>query len=104
MGYSPWGRKKLDTTEQLHMQVARPVSETSQPFPFSCLCSHCSLHLDTFLPPPVHIQVVRILATLQGPLSTLMPEIPQLAILRILVGEFLDIVVQNCICWASLVA
>ena len=46
------------------------------PFLFSCLCSHCSLHLDTFLPPPGHIQVVRILVTLQGPLSTLMPEIP----------------------------
>ena len=74
------------------------------PFPFSCLCSRCSLHLDTFLPPPGHIQVVRILVTLQGPLSTLMSEIPQLAILRILVGQFLDTVVQNCICWASLVA
>ena len=85
-------------------KLARPVSETSQPSPFSCLGSHCSLHLDTFLPPPAHIQVVRILVTLQGPLSTLMPEIPQLAILRILVGEFLDTVVQNCICWASLVA
>ena len=81
----------------------RPVSETST-LPLL-------LPLLTLFPPSGYLPATprshsscQNPITLQGPLSTLMPEIPQLAILRILVGQFLDTVVQNCICWASLVA
>lgn len=71
-----------------------------QPDPFLKLLtpSLTSAFAHTFPPTPFHSQVAKILVNLQGPSSTLMPEILPLAILRMVEGQFLESVLPNCIC------
>lgn len=71
-----------------------------QPDPFLKLLtpSLTSAFAHTFPPTLFHSQLAKILVNLQGPSSTLMPEILPLAILRMVEGQFLESVLPNCIC------
>ena len=47
VGYSPWGRKKLDTTEQLSQMNTFEVLSCSEPCPRSC----CQREVNTAFKP-----------------------------------------------------